>query len=86
MSLNDDYSLLTGCVFGRSDAQVRERCKFYGDMAPEELRESGNIVGTASQVSEQLVKLEETGIDRVMLQWLDLDDLVGLESLAKVVL
>ena len=55
-------------------------------MVPEELRESGNIVGTASQVSEQLVKLEETGIDRVMLQWLDLDDLDGLEALAKAVL
>ena len=79
-------SLMTGCVFGSTDAQVRERCKLYGDMAPEKLREGGNIVGTASQVSEQLAQLAETGLDQVMLQWLDLDDLDGLEALAKAVL
>ena len=79
-------SLMTGCVFGSTDAQVRERCKLYGDMAPEKLREGGNIVGTASQVSEQLAQLAETGLDQVMLQWLDLDDLDGLEVLAKAVL
>jgi hypothetical protein len=38
------------------------------------------------QVSEQLARLAETGIDRVMLQWLDLDDLDGLEALATAVL
>jgi hypothetical protein len=37
-------------------------------------------------VSEQLAGLAETGIDRVMLQWLDLDNLDGLEALAKAVL
>ncbi len=79
-------SLMTGCVFGKSDAQVRERSKLYGDTNPEELREEGNIVGTGSQVSEQLAQLAETGLDRVMLQWLDLDDLDGLETLAKAVL
>jgi hypothetical protein len=30
--------------------------------------------------------LKEAGLERVMLQWLDLDDLAGLESLAKAVL
>ncbi len=79
-------SLMTGCVFGRSDAEVRERSKLYGDTTPEELREEGNIVGTGAQVSEQLAQLAETGLDRVMLQWLDLDDLDGLEALAKAVL
>ena len=79
-------SLMTGCIFGRSDAQVRERCSLYGDTAPEELREEGNIAGTATQVAEQLADLAETGLDRVMLQWLDLDDLDGLEALAKAVL
>ena len=79
-------SLMTGCVFGKTDAQVRERCKLYGDNTPEELREVGNIVGTGSQVTEQLAQLAETGIHRVMLQWLDLDGLDDLETLAKTVL
>lgn len=79
-------SLMTGCVFGRSDAQVRERCKLYGDSTLEELRAEGNIVGTGTQVAEQLSNLREIGLDRVMLQWLDLDDLDGLDVLAKAVL
>ena len=79
-------SLMTGCVFASTDAQVREGCKRYGGPTPEELQERGNIVGTGAQVAEQLAQLAETGLDRVMLQWLDLDDLDGLEALAKAVL
>jgi alkanesulfonate monooxygenase SsuD/methylene tetrahydromethanopterin reductase-like flavin-dependent oxidoreductase (luciferase family) len=79
-------SLMTGCVFASTDAQVREGCKRYGGPTPEELQERGNIVGTGAQVAEQLSNLADIGLDRVMLQWLDLDDLDGLEALAKVVL
>jgi len=79
-------SLMTGCVFGRSDADVRERCKLYGNATPEELRAEGNIVGRGVQVAEQLSNLAEIGLDRVMLQWLDLDDLDGLEALANTIL
>ena len=86
MSLNDGYSLMTGCIFGGSDAQVRERCKLYGDATPEKLREESLIIGTSSQVAEQLAQLAKTGLDRVMLQWLDIDNLDGLAILAKAVL
>lgn len=79
-------SLMTGCIFGKTDADVKERCKLYGVHLEDELRDSGNIVGTGTQVSEQLAQLAETGIERVMLQWLDLDDLDGLEGLATAVL
>ena len=51
---------MTGCVFGRSDAEVREKCKLYGDATPEELREGANIVGMGAQVAEQLSDLAET--------------------------
>jgi F420-dependent oxidoreductase-like protein len=79
-------SLMTGCVFGISDAKVKEASKLYGDTTPGELRKEGNLVGKGEQVSDQLAQLAETGIDRVMLQWLDLDNLDGLEALAKAVL
>jgi F420-dependent oxidoreductase-like protein len=79
-------SLMTGCVFGTSDARVKEASKLYGDATLEELREDGKIVGTGAQVSDQLANLAETGLHRVMLQWLDLDDLDGLEGLANAVL
>ena len=77
---------MTGCVFGSSDAQVRERCKLYGDYSPEELQERGNIVGRGAQVAAGLSAVGEIGLRRVMLQWLDLDDLDGLEALAKAIL
>jgi hypothetical protein len=35
---------------------------------------------------EQLGRLSEVGVQRVMLQWLDLDDLDGLEAFARTVL
>ena len=34
---------------------------------------------------EQLHELAEVGVQRVMLQWLDLDDLDGLEAMATAV-
>jgi F420-dependent oxidoreductase-like protein len=79
-------SLMTGCVFGETEAKVKETSKVYGNHPIEDLRDSGFIIGTSMQVSEQLARLAETGIDQAMLQWLDLDDLDGLEALATAVL
>ncbi len=72
-------SIMTGLVFGRTDAEVRE--KLRGRDA-DELRARGIIVGTAAAVREQVERLGEAGAERVMLQWLDLDDLDGLAALA----
>lgn len=44
-----------------------------------ELQARGIAAGSASQVREQLTVLEAAGLQRIMLQWLDLDDL-RLES------
>jgi len=79
-------SLMTGCIFGEQNNRVEEVSRVYGDVTSKELLESGFILGTGPQVAEQLAKLAETNIDRVMLQWLDLDDLDGLEAMAKAVL
>jgi hypothetical protein len=35
---------------------------------------------------EQLGRLSEAGLQRVMLQWLDLDDIEGLEAMADGIL
>lgn len=76
-------SLMTTVIFGRDDAEVQR--KLEGRNA-DELRGRGIIVGTGAQVVEQLGRLSEAGVQRVMLQWLDLDDLDGIEALAKAVL
>lgn len=75
-------SMMTGCYFGRDDAAVQQKLQARGRTF-EQLRASGVVVGTPNQVKEQVRELEQVGLQRIMLQWLDLDDLAGLEALAK---
>lgn len=78
-------SMMTGCVFGRDRAEVERKVKARGagDQSISDLRQRGLFVGTAAEMIDQLSILEEAGLQRVMLQWLDLDDLGGLERMAK---
>lgn len=78
-------SLMTGLVFGRDDAEVQDKAARRGRTVAG-LLARGVIVGTGTQVVDQLGRLAEAGVQRVMLQWLDLDDLDGLERLAQSVL
>lgn len=77
-------SLMTRVIFGRTDAAVHAQLET--NQAMEALRERGVVVGTANAVVEQLGKIAEAGAQRVMLQWMDLDDLDGLAALAEAVL
>lgn len=77
-------SLMTGCYFGRTAAEAH--AKLHPDRTPDFYRERGVIVGTANEIVDQLGALAEAGVERVMLQWLDLDDLNGLEALATGIL
>jgi alkanesulfonate monooxygenase SsuD/methylene tetrahydromethanopterin reductase-like flavin-dependent oxidoreductase (luciferase family) len=79
---------MTGIEFGKDDASVRRRAseRTQGRATPEELRRKGVIIGTASGIVDQLSRLAEAGVQRVMLQWLNLDDLDGLEAMAAGVL
>ena len=76
-------SLMTGLYFGHDDAALRARLQ--GRDAAEE-RGRGVVVGTQAAVREQLAAIAAAGVERVMLQWLDLDDMAGLEALARAVL
>jgi F420-dependent oxidoreductase-like protein len=72
-------TLMTRVVFGRTDADVER--KLAGKSA-DDLRDRGILVGTAPEVTEQLGRLDEAGVQRVMLQWLETDDIDGLEAMA----
>ena len=76
-------TLMTRVVFGRTAADVER--KLAGESA-DELRAGGVIVGTSSEVTEHLGRLDEAGVERVMLQWLETDDIDGLEAMAQTVL
>jgi alkanesulfonate monooxygenase SsuD/methylene tetrahydromethanopterin reductase-like flavin-dependent oxidoreductase (luciferase family) len=81
-------SLMTGCEFGKDENVVRRRAseRTNGRKTPQELRRKGTVIGTPTEIVDQLGRLEEAGVQRVMLQWLNLDDLDGLEAMAAGVL
>ncbi len=76
-------SLMNGLVFGRDDAQLRERLR---GRDPAELQAHGSIVGTPAAVKEQVARVAETGVARLLLQWFEQDDMAGLEALAHTLL
>lgn len=65
-------SLMTRVIFARDEDEL-DRLLDGEDRAA--LRDDGNIVGTESAVLEQLERVSEAGADRVMLQWLAVDEL-----------
>jgi len=77
-------SMMTGCVFGRDRADVERKveARTQGKRTAKDLRQHGVLVGAPVEFREQLFVLEQAGVQRVMLQWLDLDDLDGLKALA----
>ena len=81
-------SMMVGCIFANDEAQLQERvaARTGGERTADDLRQRGVIVGTADQMVDQLNQLVEVGVQRVMLQWIDLDDLDGIEAIAQKVL
>jgi alkanesulfonate monooxygenase SsuD/methylene tetrahydromethanopterin reductase-like flavin-dependent oxidoreductase (luciferase family) len=76
-------SLMTGCVIGSDDADLDRRAALVSDLYGSPAREQDRwLVGTVEQVREQLGRLEEAGVERVMLQYLPHRDLEGVELIA----
>lgn len=78
-------SLMAGCIFGRDEAELNRKLAGRNRTAAE-MHARGVAAGTGAQIREQLGAWTEAGVRRIMLQWLDLDDLDGLEALAAAVL
>jgi F420-dependent oxidoreductase-like protein len=78
-------SLMTQVVFSPDDAALNERLAAR-NATREELIQRGLIVGTAPMLVEQIGQWVERGVERFMLQWIDQDDIAGLERIARDVL
>ncbi len=78
-------SLMTGCWFGAEDTAVQTKLSAH-NMSLEQATERGIVVGTGDQIVEQLGAFAQAGVQRIILQWLDLDDLDGLEAMATSIL
>jgi len=78
-------SMMTGLRFAKTKKDLNRQLTERNQKA-DYLRSRGVLVGVGEEIKEQLVDLEKAGLQRVMLQWLDLDDLDGLSALADAVL
>jgi len=78
-------SMMTGCVFAKDEQGLQKKLQARG-ITKKELRTRGNVAAAGNEIKDQLQEFAEAGVQRVMLQWLELDDLEGLTDLAKVVL
>ena len=79
------YSLMTRVTYRPSDAQLDAHLHEQG-LDAADLKARGLIVGTGSEVVDQLGQWVEAGVERFMLQWVELDDMENLELLARDVL
>ncbi len=75
-------TLMTRVVFGRTEAEVDRKL----DGVPRDQLEPAVLAGTTAEIVERLGRLSEAGVQRVMLQWLEVDDVDGLEVMANSVL
>ncbi len=81
-------SLMTGCVFGTNQeaVELKVNSRTHGRRTIADLRQRGFVVGTADEIVEQCQELSRVGVQCLMLQWLDLDDISGLEAMAAGIL
>ena len=79
------YSLMTRVIYRRTQAQLDSVLHANG-ITDDTLREGKMIIGTANEVIDQISARAEAGVERFMLQWMELDDMQNLELLARDVL
>ncbi len=77
------FSMMTGCVAGRDEAELRDRLAAWRDVTG---RDGGTppLHGTAEQLVEQLRAYEAAGVERAMLQHLEHEDLEPVAVLGEV--
>lgn len=77
-------SFLTDVIIGRDEGDVTNKIDALQD-SEEELQRHGAIVGTPSAIVDQLGRVEEARVDRIILRWRDVGDLTDLALLARTV-
>jgi alkanesulfonate monooxygenase SsuD/methylene tetrahydromethanopterin reductase-like flavin-dependent oxidoreductase (luciferase family) len=73
---------MTRVVFGRTEADVDRKL----DGEARDRLPGAILAGTPDDIVERLGNLAEAGVQRVMLQWLEVDDIDSLEAMAHSVL
>ena len=89
-------TMMHGINFGRDKAELDRRLRWRTnvpelanlslDEAIDTLAKQHEIVGTPDKVLQQIQTYANAGVEELMLQWFDLDDIDGLRAFARSVL
>jgi alkanesulfonate monooxygenase SsuD/methylene tetrahydromethanopterin reductase-like flavin-dependent oxidoreductase (luciferase family) len=77
------FSVMTGCVVGRDEADVRERAARVREITGREA-ESPMVVGTIDRAAERLREYEAAGVSRIMAQHLVHEDVEMVHVLGEI--
>ena len=87
-----EATVMGGAMVGRTEAEYQDRLAKSAtkrDLQPKELEDryvnNGFPVGTPDRVAETVARLEEAGVERIYVQWLDLDDLDTMKETVDIV-
>ena len=87
-----EATVMGPALVGRSEAEYRERLERAAarrGVKPEDVEkryvDNGFPVGTPDRVADIVASLEEAGVDRIYVQWLDLTDLDGMKETVSIV-
>ena len=78
-------SVMTNILYGRDQADLDRKVRAQGSSLDEQ-RTRPIILGAGGEIIPQLRAYQQAGVQRIMLQWLELDDLDGIASLAETAL
>ena len=73
--------MMTGCVAGRDDEDLRRRLAAYRDVAG---NEAPPLAGTVDELADRLREFERAGVERVMLQHLVHEDVEMVHVLGEL--
>jgi alkanesulfonate monooxygenase SsuD/methylene tetrahydromethanopterin reductase-like flavin-dependent oxidoreductase (luciferase family) len=76
------FSMMTGCILGRDDGEVRDRVRVFGEKMG--ATQVPPLVGTVEQVAESLRRYEAVGVERAMLQHLVHEDVEMVSLLGEL--
>jgi alkanesulfonate monooxygenase SsuD/methylene tetrahydromethanopterin reductase-like flavin-dependent oxidoreductase (luciferase family) len=85
------FSLMTACAIGRDEAEARDRIRRRLERAGQQIdpdeykatRGPAAVLGTLEEAAAQLRRFEQAGVERVMLQHLDHQDLAMVELIGR---
>ena len=78
-------TMMIGCYLAPDEAAAIARAQGQ-NKTPQAIRERGLAFGTLEQIKQVAQAHADAGVQCLMLQWIDLDDLKGLELLASALL